>query len=233
MPSIRQLKKLQALSGLIFGVFLVMHLLTHYSLNLGWDTAHSYQQLFRRIYQHPRVEIVIFGSLVVHMYSNTMIYIYRGKLAADKKEGSATEKISLELKGHRYAGYFLAFSIFGHVAATRIGPMFIMDDASEYDYGFISKANELLPSNLFLGYLVVLGATGVWHLIYGTRSAIATLRGKSVMGTKFPISLKMVALTSHILIISACLALGGFYYTVDLETKTELHDKLFSAMGMH
>lgn len=232
MSSIATLKTVSSLSGLVFGAFLVVHLVTHYSVNLGVEVAHSYMRFFRQAYQDSVVEVVIFASLFAHMYANTMIYLSRKKLAANKK-GAKTIQESLELRGHRYAGYFLAMSIFGHVGATRFGPLWLLgDSASEYDYTFITAACDKFPANVFPVYLMLLGMAGGWHLIYGTRSAFATLRGSSVVGTKFPIGLKVVAVISHILMISTVLTVSGYIYDIDISEKSELINKLFTGMGM-
>jgi succinate dehydrogenase/fumarate reductase cytochrome b subunit len=227
MVSTASLKKISAVSGLGFAVFLVMHFLSHYSLILGVDTANDNLRLFRKIYQHPVFEVALLVALMAHMASNTMIYIKRQKIdASSKKEGGKEPAGTMELKGHRYTGYFLSMSIFGHVAATRLAPLFFLDDPSQYDYTFITHANNLFGS-LFGVYLALLGIAGGWHLIYGTRSAIATLRGSSVAGKPFPFALKPVAALSHLLIINAVLAASGFYYVVDTETKAELYNKVY------
>lgn len=104
--------------------------------------------LFRQLYQN---EVVIFASY-------TMIYLARGKLATNKKEGKTTSQVSPELQGgHRYAGYFLAMLMFGHVGATRFGSLWFLGDfASEYDYTFITYACGLFPFNIFQVCLMLL-----------------------------------------------------------------------------
>jgi hypothetical protein len=70
---------------------------------------------------------------------------------------------------------------------------------------------------------------GGWHLLYGTRSAIVTLfYGSSVIGKEFPLYLKPFAVVNHILIINAAIALGGVYFVIDIETKKELYDIVYS-----
>jgi len=233
MPSISALKKLQAASGLFFGTFLAMHLVSHYTLNLGWDAANGRLKSFRALYQSSIFEVLLVLSVLTHMYANVSVYKYRQKIQSTKQDSKKSVAGSMELKGHRIAGYIIALSIFGHIAATRLGPIFILDNPSEYDYSFAAKANELMPGHFFLLYLAVFAMAGGWHLIYGTRSAIATLSGSSAVGKPFPMPLKVMALSNHLLIIGAVLALGGFRYAVDMDAKAELHEKLYSAMGMH
>lgn len=225
MPSIGTWKKLQAASGLLFGAFLVMHLACHYSLNLGWETANETLEYFRKIYQQPVFEGVLLLATIVHMMSNTVIIMNRGKVEAKKK-------VSSELKGHRYSGYFLGFAIFGHVGATRIAPLLLLEDPSQYDYSFVAKVNEIVPMNIFAAYLIVLGMAGGFHLVYGIQSALATLSGSSIAGKPLPFPLKILANLNHVVIISAVLALTGYYYVVDTTTKADLHDKINEKLGI-
>lgn len=234
LVSTGSLKVMSAASGLFFGVFLAMHLVCHYSLVLGMDTANDNLRFFRTFYQHPVFEVGLLIALVAHMASNTVLYLKRQKVHAGaaaktmhetKKVAGGTEG-SAELTGHRYAGYFLSASILGHVGATRLAPLFLLDNPADYDYTFLTHANALF-GGLFGVYLALLGVAGGWHLIYGTRSAIATLTGSSVVGTPFPFALKPVAATSHILIVNAILAATGYYYVIDTETKAALFEKVY------
>ena len=101
-------------------------MLNHFSLFLpGWVATRNLQKEFRVIYKHPVVEI--FSCLV-----NTVIYFRRQKLASPRQEGKSIAG-SAELTPHRLTGTFLALSIFGHVGAKIIAPLYLLDDPSEYD----------------------------------------------------------------------------------------------------
>jgi hypothetical protein len=126
-----------------------------------------------------------------------------------------------------------------HVIATRLAPLGILEgDASLYDYGFVKKAAQLLYGGgiFFYAYLLIFAMAGGWHLIYGTRSAIATLllSGTATQNNNkpVPIPLKMLAMINHILILCGLLAMSGYFYSIDTSDKKELHDKLYGAMGM-
>jgi hypothetical protein len=238
MVSTLVLKKLTAASGLYFGIFLIMHFVNHYSLYFGLDYATNNMILFRKVYQNPIFEIGLVLSLLTHYVSNTMIYLHRtkieksGKLKKDDTTSTKKDHTShgeIELMAHRYTGYFLSLSVIGHILATRILPIIALPDPKEYDYTFLTYAQKKLFGPLFGMYLVLFGIAGGWHLLYGTRSAIVTLFfGSSVTGKPFPIYLKPLAAINHILIINALVTLGGVYYMIDIETKKELHEKLYS-----
>ena len=236
------LKKVSAGSGLYFGSFLVMHLVNHYSIFFGLERSKKSMILFRKVYQNPIFEFGLIIALMAHYASNTMIYIRRSKIAttgSNKKSDDAPEPSSdhsslhhrgeIELKAHRYTGYFLSLSVLGHVAATRIFPMIVLADPTQYDHTFIAFAQQKVFGPLFGLYYVVFGMAGGWHLLYGTRSAINTLfYDKSVTRMAFPIYLKAFAGMNHLLIINAALTLGGAYYVIDLDTKKELYHALYS-----
>uniref|UniRef100_A0A7S1D1Q7 Mitochondrial adapter protein MCP1 transmembrane domain-containing protein n=1 Tax=Cyclophora tenuis TaxID=216820 RepID=A0A7S1D1Q7_CYCTE len=240
MPSSATLKKINAVSGLGFAVFVLLHFLSHYALNLSYEQATETMLAMRIIYQNPVFEVLLLCCLLAHMYSNAGLYMARSKLASTKKDDDAAKKKKqplpglTELNAHRYAGYALAVFIFGHVFAVRIAPLlFLPEDPGAYDYSFVAKVYELVPFYIFPIYLSIFGMVGGWHTIYGVRSAIATLSGKSVVGKPFPLPLKIVALLSHALVIGALISLEGYRTTVDMSEKAELHDKLNAAMGIH
>jgi hypothetical protein len=163
------------------------------------------------------------------MYANTALYLYR-----TNKEN---KKASAELKAHRMAGYFMGLSIVGHVAATRLAPLYILhdDDASVYNYGFVHAAAHHLGGAPFYLYLIIFAMAGGWHLIYGTRSALATLLGTSGVANNkpMPIVLKVMALTNHVFIILGVLTLSGWFYTIHISQEQMVkQDKLFTTMGL-
>lgn len=98
MPRMEKLKKQSAASRGSF--FLIMFAFLHL-LYIGWDAARGAQLALRAIYQNPLVEALIMGSLVVHMYSNTMIHLKRQALvsASKKKE---RDNVPTGLVAHRY-----------------------------------------------------------------------------------------------------------------------------------
>jgi len=235
MPSVNTLKKMSAASGLVFGIFLAMHLFAHYMLNLGYEQAQETMLAFRVIYQHPIFELSLAASLGVHMYSNTCLYLNRSKINAQVKKETDGKKPagSAELTAHRIAGYILSLSIFGHVFATRLGAFIMLPDSSVYDYGFVASVFEVVPFNLFPIYLCIFGMAGGWHLVYGTRSAIAILTGSSVVGKPVPVPLKVVAMINHVAIVAGMVALGKYLTTIDMSDKEDVRTKFFADLGLH
>jgi succinate dehydrogenase/fumarate reductase cytochrome b subunit len=215
MPSIGTWRKLQAVSGLVFAAFLILHLVSHMSLLGGWERGNATLLVVRKIYQSSLLEAVILGSVILHMISNVILYKMRQAAIAlgKKKEGASLEP--KELLAHRYTGYILTLFVIGHVLATRVVPVLTLgEDASLYDYMFVKLFIDQVGP-LFTIYLLVFALAANWHLIYGTRSALATLNGRSVRGTPFPLSLKVLAMMAHVLVLFSVLSLAGYNYTIE------------------
>ena len=235
MSSTASLKKIQALSGLFMAIYVAMHLTNHFMLNISYDAADQLMMKFRNVYQNPLFEVAFFAALAAHFYANYQIYTSRSKIASKKKNDDAKAPIavSAELKAHRYAGYFLSIFVVTHVLAVSVTPLVYFDNAQDFDYSFAAAAIAFFPLHSFTVYYIVLGVAGGWHLVYGVRAAMATLQGKSVMGTAFPIPLRMLAAMSHLLIVGAVLALGKYYTNIEWSEKTvALHNHFFKSMGM-
>lgn len=236
MPSINTWKQLNAASGLAFGSFLVLHLGTFASLSLGWELAETNLHWARTFYQNPVLEILLVAALMVHTTSNYVLYMNRQKIAkgasSKKKVGEKDPPGTFELKVHRTAGAILGLSIFGHVASSRVASLLLLDDPSQFDYSFITRANELIPFNIMPVGLLVFSMAGAWHLVYGTRAALTVLFGGSVVGKPFPLPLKFLAMLFHLAMISAVAAVSGYYYVIDTKTKADLHEIMYKGMGM-
>lgn len=253
MLSTINIKKLQAASGLFMAIFLVLHMTSHYLLNVSYEAADTAMQTFRRnVYQHFLFEITFYAAMVVHFYCNYHTYQRRRrskvllssnpkKTDGDKPNSTTSTSnnnkiiINYELQGHRVAGYILSVLVIGHVAAVRVVPLLYFENPQDFDYSFAGAAIDFFPYHSFTLYYILLGMAGGWHLIFGVRAAMATMQqGKSVVHTTpFPMPLKVVASASHLLIIGAVLALGRYYTTIEWSTEQrDLHEHFFRVMGM-
>ena len=234
MPLVTTWKKLSAVSGLSFGIFLIVHLISHYSLIVGFEKAQENLLKFRAIYQHPVAEVVLFSSLALHMVSNTIVYLKRRKTdaALHKKYEDHLQKPSAELLAHRYAGYVIAVSVIGHIIGTRVAPFVFLEDPSIFDYSFIVAIDQKLPYHFFAIYMIIFGVAAGWHLVYGTTSALAILWGSSIHGKPFPFVLKPLVVLMHLLIVNAVLALAGYYYVVDMEANAEPRGEYLEKIGI-
>ncbi len=169
----KTLIRVQAISGLAFGVFLVLHLL-NLAVALGGPAAYdAWMAAMRWYYQFPLVEIVaVLGAAIVHMVAGVMRILRRRKRV---KAAGRAEAPSWRVRLHRYSGYFLMAAFAGHVAATRAPGLMGMPA----DFAFLSFSLSALPA-FFFPYYVLLAASGCYHLAHGT---LAALR---VIGVRLP-----------------------------------------------
>jgi hypothetical protein len=160
-------------------------------------------------------------------------------------QASTTNTTSYELYAHRMAGYCLSIFVVAHVLAVRVTPLLYFDNPKDFDYSFAAAAIAFFPfHSLFTVYYILLGMAGGWHGIYGVRAALATTLRRGGGGqqsvvtgttttTTFPLSLKVLALVSHLFIIGAVLALGKYSTTMDWsERQRALHQHFFQSMGL-
>ncbi|KAI8909803.1 hypothetical protein EDD86DRAFT_206290 [Gorgonomyces haynaldii] len=151
------MEKIQALSGLAFGTFGILHLGGHVLANYSFKASDAFMYAAREIYQSPLFESMLGVSLLVHMGSSAWIYSKRQPPRKLKNEtGSETMKlIQKEAQVNRYCGYTIAFFVFGHIFATRLGPILYLDDPSIIDLSYVTLSYQNLPY-LMLPYYFVL-----------------------------------------------------------------------------
>ena len=153
-------KQLQAASGLVFFLFLLLHLANTYLAALGPVAYDSVQQALRIVYQFPPVEALLLSALMVHIVVGLI------RIRVEPKR-ILTQRARL----HRYAGFFLLIVIGGHVAAVR-GPSWFLDIFP----GFHGLAFSIsaIPW-YFLPYYFLLSVAGFYHGVNGLSIASGRL----------------------------------------------------------
>ena len=120
-------------------------------------------------------------------------------------------KPPLRLRLHRYAAYYLAIFVFGHMAATRLPAL--LADAPPF-FGGVSFSLHYVPW-FFYPYYALLGIAGLYHLFYGVPVALGVLgvRAPQVIrrgpGFWIPVS------AGATMIVVALLGFGGVLYPID------------------
>jgi succinate dehydrogenase/fumarate reductase cytochrome b subunit len=197
-----RLARAQAVSGLLFSLFVLVHLANTALAVLGADLYDGFQSTARRIYQWPLLELALLGALLVHVVSGILrMYARRGTKARPPRR----------LRLHRYAAYYLAVFVFGHAAATRLPAL--LADAPPFFAG-VSFSMHFAPW-FFYPYYGLLGVAGLYHAFYGIPVALGVLgvRVPQVLrrGTGFwaPVGLGAA------LIVTALLGFGGLLYEID------------------
>lgn len=172
-----KLGPIQAASGAIFALFLILHLATAASGLLGIKSYDSTLGLLRRIYRpHVAVELIVIGtSGSIHIACAIWQMIRRRKIFALKGP--------LWMRAHRLSGYFLLLAIVGHVLATRVAPTLATGPTAtgKADFAFLAYATLAAPY-FFWPYYVTLAVAGCLHLGLGLHLASRVL-GRRTAGS--------------------------------------------------
>ena len=190
------LKRVQAGSGIVFGIFVALHLLNTWLAAFGPQVYDGVQVVLRSAYQFAPVEVLLLAALGVHMVVGVLRIVQEPK-----------RNLTLRAKIHRYAGFFLLVFIFGHIAAVRGSSWFF-----EVYPGFegLAFSIEAVPA-YFYPYYFLLGMAGFYH----------GLNGFSIAAGRLGLSMRLE--TSHLrwasvgaagLSLAALLGLGGVWFDV-------------------
>jgi succinate dehydrogenase/fumarate reductase cytochrome b subunit len=197
----RALAQTQAVSGLLFSLFLLVHLTNTALAVIGPDLYDRFQAAARGVYQWPLLEVGLIAALVVHVVT--------GILRIRDRRG-AKAKPSLRLRLHRYAAYYLAVFVFGHIAATRLPAL--LADAPPF-FGGVSFSLHFLPW-FFYPYYALLGIAGLYHAFYGIPVALG------VLGVRVPPLIRRGAGfwvpvgLGAVIVVTALLGFGGALYEI-------------------
>lgn len=197
------LKKLQAITGLIFATFVAVHLLNTWLAGLGPAAYDGVQVALRQVYQFVFVEVLILSALLVHVVAGVMRIVKEPKRA-----------LTIRAKVHRYAGFFLMLVILGHILAVRGSSVFF-----DVYPGFAGLAFsiEFLPG-FFYPYYLLLGVAGFYHALNGSSIALQRLRGRlGGLGWRFVLPQRRLALASSVaalVMVVSSLGFGGVWFDV-------------------
>jgi succinate dehydrogenase/fumarate reductase cytochrome b subunit len=167
----RTVAKLQAVSGVVFAVFLGLHLVTTASAMGGPEVYDRVLNALRKIYRpHIAVEVMLIGLPAgVHVVCAAIRIVRRSKTSSRTLPG-------LRMRLHRWAGYFLLAIIGGHVFATRLMPTLASGPTATGHADFAYLAYSVLAWPFLMGpYYVLLGIAGAVHLLLGLGLALRIL----------------------------------------------------------
>ena len=203
--------RVQAISGLLFATFLILHLSNLMASILGQNTYDLYMRTLRWYYQNPLVEIFVVGTAsLTHIFASLTRGIKRRK--KERSQGQYNRP-SLRLRLHRYSGYFIFLAFFGHVLATR-SPSLIF--AKNVDMSFLHFSLTIMPW-FFYPYYILLGTSGIYHLSNGVISALRLLKVKIPKSAAAPSSRMfwIWAGLSLAITIFSVLSIGGILIEID------------------
>jgi succinate dehydrogenase/fumarate reductase cytochrome b subunit len=190
------LRRVQALSGIVFLVFLLLHLGNTALAAFGQAPYDGAQRVLRKFYQAWPVETLILGALIVHL----LVAIMR-KLAGRPAPAGA------HARWHRNAGLFLALFVGGHVFAVR-GPSWFLGFHPEFSGIAFSLA--YVPG-YFYPYYLALGVAGLFHGLWGLRVAAQRLGLAVPLGHR---GIQFATGAGAVSIAAALLGFGGWLFDV-------------------
>lgn len=208
----RGLARIQAVSGLVFATFLVLHLGNTLAALFGQTAYDAVQGALRSYYQARVIEVGLLGAAVVHGAAGLM----RWKRRPPARSGTPAP---WRLRLHRWSGYYLMIAFAGHVLATRSPHWFY---GTPVDFSFVTFSLDAWPA-VFYPYYVGLFASGAYHVVHGSATAVRVLAGRAASG---PIESsartldaiarsRWVAIACIALAVGAVMALGGRLFVVD------------------
>jgi hypothetical protein len=229
--STNNLVKLQALSGISFATFGVLHLFNVALANFGLASAEKVQQIFRLYYQNTYVEpILILGSVGAHMLANTILTMRRW---VREKNPKAIKPLTTPQKLNRYAGLMLGILVPTHVMGLRL-PSVMWGEEYKGDFSLISFT--LRNIGFFIVPASLIGVAGLYHITYGLVQAsdklLRTKMAKRVTENRW--FLPLMGIGAGIL-FSSLMAMKGAYFTLDTARDTfwaSYYTAIFRAFGI-
>jgi len=208
-----KLARIQAISGLLFASFLILHLINTALAAAGQDVYDGWQRAMRWYYQFPVVEIVcVAAAMLVHMWASATRIVRRRRRARERGEGGAKARPSLRVRLHRYAGYYLFAAAAAHMVATRLPGLF----GHPADFTFLTFSLSY-AGIFFYPYYALLALSGLIHLAHGVPTALRVI-GARVPGffiaARSPAFWGVAALGGGALVLGV-IALGGNLFEVD------------------
>lgn len=194
-------RKLQAITGLVFALFVFIHLGNALLALGGIEIYNNFQRAIAHVYQHPIVEIgLLFFVLPLHLLAG----FKRNRMRRTAIGG----KTELSLRLHRIAGWFLAFVVYYHAAAVR-GPAIFY--AAWPRFEGVSFSLHWFAW-WFYPYYFLLALFGFYHALNGSRLALSAL---AIVRRPFPRSyLSPVTTIAAILFVLSLCAFGGLWFDV-------------------
>jgi succinate dehydrogenase/fumarate reductase cytochrome b subunit len=198
----RRWGRIQAISGLLFGIFAALHLVNQMLAPAGPETYDTVQRAIRPFYQNPLIELgVVILPLGVHVVAGFRRLWLRGF----RGRGGGWR-----MRLHRITGAYLLLVIFGHVVATR-GPSLILDIYPEF--AGVAFSLMWMPW-IFYGYYAMLSFSGIYHGANGLLLATRSLGWRKGPATPGRLGFWLPVGSATALLWLAILAFGGQLFPI-------------------
>ena len=203
--SAKRLMRIQALSGLVFAVFVSLHLGNVMVSAFGPGLYDAFQVSIRPLYQNPVIELgVLATALVVHIVVGILRIRRR-----PRSRGWA--RLPLRTRLHRMSAYFLLLVIVGHITATRAPTLL---EGFWIGFAGLSFSMESMPG-IFYPYYLALGLCGLLHGGYGSYLALRSLGVSLPSVSRLGPWVILPMIIAAILVTLGVLSFGGHLYAID------------------
>lgn len=216
----RTLTRIQAASGALFAVFLLVHLVNQMVAVAGPAPYDALQGELRRVYQTPMIEVVLVAApLLVHIVVSVWRMIRRRRAG---RPAPRTRRARLQ----RYTAVVLLVFTFGHIFATR-GASLIYGVFPGFDG--IAYTMEWFFS-YFFPYYLLFSIAGLYHLLNGVALALPRL------GLRKPTAARPIVTAAWIAgAVALLLGLAGFagaFHEVRAAAIDGPYARLLDALGV-
>ncbi len=109
----RRWQQIQAITGLIFALFVFTYLANTILAPAGASSYDSFQEVARQIYQHLVVEILLLAVILPG-------HILAGVMRARIRRGRVDVRVGPIARAQRWAGWYLVIVIYLHAVAVRL-----------------------------------------------------------------------------------------------------------------
>lgn len=218
----RRLVRAQALSGLVFASFLLLHLLNVMASVFGPGLYDALQVRIRPLYQYPLVELgVLLAALLVHIGAGITRMRSRPRSRGFRRLPRRTQL-------HRASAYVLLLFIFGHIAATRL-PSLLFD----VPLGFSGVSLSMVwAPGFYYPYYALLGLCGLYHGAYGSYLALRLLGLRLPTVARLGLRGSLPLAAAAVLIVLGVLSFGGWLYPIADPRDGELARLLAERLGV-
>lgn len=209
-----RLVRWQAITGLVFGAFLLLHLVNVMASVFGPGLYDAVQVRIRPLYQQPLVELgVLLTALVTHIAIGIARIRRRGRARSPGRGRARSRWARLPLRArlHRASAYFLLVFIFGHIAATRLPTLL---DGIWLGFDGVAYAMVWVPG-FFYPYYVLLGLCGLYHGSYGVYLSLRLLGVRLPPVTRLRGRVWVPLAIASVLVVLGVLSFGGQLYAID------------------
>jgi uncharacterized membrane protein len=214
---IEAFRKCQAVTGLYFSAFLLLHLFNHFLAILGEDQYNNFLQFSRKIYQNPYVELSLLFTVSVHVFCAITLWIKRKKRKIEEP---------FLTTAFRWCGWFLMIIVPVHFYFGRIMPF-----QKSVDVNFAFSAFGLTNlTQIYFPYYFFFSSFAIIHMIVGITKSLEITKLKTISQKLHWVHYLIVFLLI-VLISLVLMSYSNFFYAVDKYNQfsfwKEYYEKLY------